>query len=89
MPKQSLTSINLNKVSSGSPLHDYLSANDCRIGRPVTGPARDHCTTVEELESFMQQVTDRSFISGVRGFKNDKLDNNADVPTARREDENT
>ena len=80
--KPSLKSVSINKLSSGSPLRDHLSAENCRIGRlAATGLVSDHRITVDDLDSFTQQITDKNMISDVRDLSND---NNANLPSGEK-----
>jgi hypothetical protein len=62
--KPSLKSSNINKLPSSSPLREYLASDEGRFVRLVaTDMGRDGNGNIDNLDSFMQQVTDKNIVN--------------------------
>jgi hypothetical protein len=65
--KPSLKSSNLNKLPSSYPLQEYLASDEGRFARlAATDMARDGNGNIDDLDNFMQQLTDKNIVNDAR-----------------------
>jgi hypothetical protein len=62
--KPSLKSSNLNKLPSSHPIREYFASDEGRFARlAATDMARDGNGNIDDLDSFMQQLTDKNIVN--------------------------